>query len=357
MSAAQDPEDADGWFALGREHGMAQRHAEAEAAFRRVVALQPDLREARVNLGMALAYQGRHREAIPILAGARVPGDRSLNDILMYCILSALQGGAEPGRLAASAFEPLDAEPLVSVVTPTSNRPAMLGDALGSLASQSYRNWEAVVVNDGGADLQLPAAVTGKATYIRLEQRGGAARARNEALRAARGRVIAFLDDDDIFLPRHLECLVAGLRASGAAFAYTKSVPVEERVANGVREEIRRGFAYDYRYSRELLLVRCLMPPTTWGARREALERCGGFDEGLAWTEDWDMLLRLSALGPFHQIPEITVELRVRPGVADSTTRRIPLAPWCEEIYRRYPAGGDELIALGRSIYLESLRA
>jgi len=357
LSVAPDPSDADAWFALGREHGMAHRHAEAEAAFRRVVALRPDMREARVNLGMSLVYQGRHRDAIPLLAESRVPGDRSLNDVLMYCILSALQGESEAGGAPGSGLASLESDPLVSVVTPTSNRPGMLGDALASLAGQTYRNWEAVVVNDGGADLQLPDAVAGKATYIRLEQRGGAARARNVALRAARGRVIAFLDDDDILLPRHLECLVAGLRTSGAAFAYTKSVPVEERITDGVREEIRRGFAYDYRYSRELLLVRCLMPPTTWGARREAFERCGVFDEGLAWTEDWDMLLRLSSLGPFHRIPEVTAEIRVRPGVADSTTRRMPLAPWCEEIYRRYPAGEDDLIALGRSIYLESLPA
>jgi O-antigen biosynthesis protein len=357
LSAAPDPRDADAWFALGRDHGMAQRHAEAEAAFRKVVALKPEMREARINLGMALVYQGRHREAIPVLLEARVPGDRSLNDILMYCILSALQGGTEAKGLPVSGLAPLDPDAPVSVVIPTSNRPVMLGDALASLADQTYGNWEVVVVNDGGDDLHLPVAVAGRATYIRLEQRGGAARARNVALRAARGAVIAFLDDDDVFLPRHLECLVAGLRASGAAFAYTKSVPVEERVTDGVREEIRRGFAYDYRYSRELLLVRSLMPPTTWGARREAFERCGGFDEGLAWTEDWDMLLRLSALGPFHQIREATAEIRVRPGVADSTTRRIPLAPWCEEIYRRYPSGGDALIELGRSIYLESFAA
>lgn len=349
------PGDADAWFALGREHGMAHRHAEAEAAFRRAVELRPDMREARANLAMALVYQGRHREAIPLLVGARAPGDRSLNDVLIYCVLSALQGPAAPAPPLMPGLAPLGADPLVSVIVPTANRPALLGDALASLAGQSYPHWEAVVVNDGGEDLQLPASVAGKATCLRLPERGGAARARNVALRAARGAVIAFLDDDDIYMPRHLQALVEGLRASGAALAYTKSVPVEERLVAGGREEIRRGFAYDYRYARELLLVRSLMPPTTWGARREAFERCGGFDEALAWTEDWDMLLRLAALAPFHQVAEVTAEIRVRPGVADSTTRRLPLKPWCELIYRRYPSGGDELIELGRRVYLESL--
>lgn len=354
MSAAQDPVDADGWFELGRARGMEHRHAEAEAAFRKAVDLRPDMREARINLAMSLVYQERHREAIPLLLAARTPGDRSLNDLLIFCVLSALQGGPT-AELPPAGFAPLSPEPLVSVIVPTCNRPALLRDALASLAGQSYTRWEAIVVNDGGEDPPLPEALASRATYLRLDERGGAARARNVAIRSARGEVLAFLDDDDVYLAQHLEKLVAGLRSSGAAFAYTRSVAVEERLENGARIEVRRALPYLYRYSRALLLVRSLMPPTTWGARREAFERCGGFDEGLAWTEDWDMLLRWSGLGPFHQVPEITAEIRVRPGVADSTTRRIPLVPWCEEIYRRYPSGGDELIEIGRMVYLESI--
>lgn len=354
MSAAQDPEDADGWFERGRAHGMAHRHAEAEAAFRKAAELRPDMREARINLAMSLVYQGKHREAIAPLMAARAPGDRSLDDMLIFCVLSALQGDAAPVA-PWPGVAPLGPEPLVSVIVPTCNRPALLADALASLAGQSYPRWEAVVVNDGGEDPDVPASVASKTTYLKLDARGGAARARNVALRAAGGAVVAFLDDDDLYLPQHLEKLVAGLQASGAAFAYTKSVPVEERLEDGARLELRRGFAFEYRYSRELLLVRSLMPPTTWGARREAFERCGGFDEGLAWTEDWDMLLRLAELWPFHQVPEVTAEIRVRPGVADSTTRRLQLAPWCEEIYRRYSSGGNDLIELGRRLYLESL--
>jgi glycosyltransferase involved in cell wall biosynthesis len=274
----------------------------------------------------------------------------------MFCVLSALQAPTESARPPlVPDLSPLPAEPLVSVIVPTSNRPALLRDALAALARQSYPHWEAIVVNDGGEDLKLPADVAPRSTYLRLDERKGAAHARNVALRAARGAVIAFLDDDDIYLPAHLAKLVTGLRSSRAAFAFTKSEGVEERLEGDARHELRRGFAYDYRYARELLLVRSLMPPTTWGARREAFERCGGFDEALAWTEDWDMLLRLAALGPFHQIVEVTAEIRVRPGIADSTTRRLPLRPWCELIYRRYPSGGNELIELGRRIYFDSL--
>jgi len=312
-------------------------------------------REARVGQANDLILRGRYREAIALLAEAQVPGDRSLDDALIFCVLSALQAPADPAPPLSPGLPPLPAAPRVSVIVPTRDRPLFLRDALASLARQTYANWEVIVVNDAGADVQLPAGLAGKSTYLRLDERRGAAHARNVALRAARGEVVAFLDDDDIFLPRHLEALVESLRTQQAAFAYTKSEAVEERIEGELRHELRRGDALEYRYARELLLVRSLMPPSTWGAHRAAFERCGGFDESLAWTEDWDMLLRLAALGPFCQIREVTAEIRVRPGVADSSTRRLQLRPWCELIYRRYPSGGDALIELGRRVYLETL--
>jgi hypothetical protein len=349
------PADADAWFALGRAHGLARRHAEAEAAFRKAAEIRPAMREAQLNLAYALVHQRKFREAIPVLLAAREPGERSVNDTLMVSVLSVLQD--EPAGSSGPSLElrPLGADPLVSVVIPTRDRPAMLQDALASVARQSYRNWEAIVVNDGGGRLELPQGRAAQVTAIDLGAPQGVAHARNAALRAARGAVIAFLDDDDLFLPQHLEALVTGLRGSGAAFAYTRSIGVEERVTGGVREELRRGMPYEYRYSRALLLVRNLIPTATWGARRECFERCGGFDEGLACAEDWDMLLRLSAAVPFHLVAALTAQIRVRPSAADSVTRRVPLRPTCELLYRRYPSAGHELIELGRSVYLESI--
>jgi len=353
---APDPADADAWFALGRAHGMAQRHAEAEAAFRRAAEIRPAMRDAKLNLAYALLHQRKFREAIPVLLSAREPGERSVNDALMVSVLSALQDEPTGSPESLPALPPLVADPLVSVVIPTRERPAMLRDALASVERQSYRNWEAIVVNDGGGKLDLPEGLAAKITAIDLGAAQGVARARNVALRAARGAVIALLDDDDLFLPQHLEALVTGLRGSGAAFACTRSIGVEERVAGGVREELRRAMPYEYRYSRALLLVRNLIPTATWGARRECFERCGGFDESLACAEDWDMLLRLSAAVPFHLVAALTAEIRVRPGASDSVTRRVPLRPTCELLYRRYPSAGNELIELGRRIYMESVR-
>ena len=315
----------------------------------------PALREANLNLGFALVQQRKFREAIPVLLSARMPGDRGVNDALMVSVLSLLQH--EPAGRAAGPFDlaPLGADPLVSVVIPTRDRPGMLRDALLSVGGQTYGRWEAIVVNDGGAKPSIPEELAAKVVYFEFGAPQGVARARNAGLRAARGAVVAFLDDDDIYLPRHLETLVGALRESGAALAYTRSVGVEERIEGHTRLELRRGLPYEYQYARALLLVRNLIPTANWGVRRECFERCGGFDEGLACAEDWDMLLRLSAVAPFHLVAAITAQIRVRSGVPDNVTRRIPLRPTCELLYRRYPDEGSELIALGRRIYLESV--
>lgn len=297
--------------------------------------------------------QGRFGEAIAVLRAVHVPGDRDIGNLLMVCVLSALQD--EPAQAPVFTAAAIGTEPLVSVIIPTRDRAEMLRDALDSVGRQTYARWEALVVNDGGVPVGVPDALSGRVSVIDLPERRGVAYARNAALREARGDVIAFLDDDDIFLPEHLAMLVAGLREGGTAFACTRSVGVEERLENGARVELRRGMPYEYRYSRALLLVRNLIPTANWGVRRECFARLGGFDETLACAEDWDMLLRISTVTALHSIPALTAEMRVRPAAADSVTQRIPLRPTCELLYRRYPSGGHPLIELGRSVYLESV--
>jgi len=236
----------------------------------------------------------------------------------------------------------------------------MLRDALESVARQGYRHWEAVVVNDGGQDVadavrSLPPDAAQRVTLLASESSQGAAGARNMALRAARGSIIAFLDDDDLYLPGHLDALVFAMRASGAPFAYTQSAAVEEKIVDGRRVEGRRGEPRKYRYSRAVLQVRNVIPTACWGIRRECFDLYGGFDESLPCAEDWDLLLRYSEKVPFRRVPEVTAEIRVRIDVADSVTQRTPLRPMCDLFYRRHPSRGHELIELGREIYLASV--
>jgi glycosyltransferase involved in cell wall biosynthesis len=356
------PDSVELWFTLGRAQGMLDRHSEAETAFGRAAQLRPQMHEAHLNLALSRVYQRKLRDAIPAFVAARrlKPVSPGLDQTLFDTLQSVLQqeGGGPTRRLQLPL---LGSHPLVSVVVPTRDRNTLLKDALESVARQTYRNWEVIVVNDGGEDIAgvinaLPVEAAARISALRLSSPAGPGHARNRAIEAARGEIVAFLDDDDRYLPGHLEALVAGLRESGAGVAYTLSEKVNERLAGNQRVELQRNPVFqDLGYSRELLLVRNFIPIDNWGIRRACFEQCGAFDENLACMEDWDLLLRFSERSDFHRIPQVTAEVRVRRGTNDSITTRTPALSTYKLLYGRYPTRGNDWIELARELYLNAL--
>ena len=360
---ALSPDNVEAWFTLGQAQGMRERHAAAEQAFRNAARLRPGMHEAHFNVALSLAYQEKLRESVGSFVAARAlaPDIPGLEPALLEVLLQILQDEHHADAGAKPKLPALAEAPLLSVVVPTQNRLPMLRDALESVCAQSYRNWEAIVVNDGGEDISavlksLPADAAGKVSAIQSQRPLGQASARNRGIGAVRGDIVAFLDDDDRYKPNHFEALVAGLRGSGAAIGYTRAEAVWEKIVNGRRVDLRRGPASPwFRYARALLLVRNCMPIDNWAVRRECFEQCGHFDESLPCAEDWDLLLRLSAQFDFQQIAEMTTEVRVREEAVDSVSKRNPLRPVCALLYRRYAANGHELVELARELYLKSL--
>ncbi len=361
---ARHPDSADAWLALGEVRGMLDLDAPAEQAFRSAVALAPQRHEAQFNLALALTYQQRLREAVPhfVLArrlNAAIPG---LDALLLDVVLRLLQSES-PAPAPAFSATPLPANPLVSVIIPTRDRPALLSDALQSVCRQTYTRWEAVVVNDGGADVTavstviagLPAAMASRVTLLNAATPGGPARARNRAIAAARGAVLAFLDDDDLYHPHHLQTLVEGLADPRHGACHTRSEGVMETLTDGRRIEHTRGAAFaGFQYARLVLEVRNVIPINTWGLRRDCLAAAGPFDETLACAEDWEMLLRLSACTAINALPVTTTEVRMRENATDSVSTRSRLRPVCEIIYDRHHSA-HPLVALARELYLASL--
>ena len=279
-------------------------------------------------MGLALACQDRLRESIPhfVRARALAPASPEFQQTLFPILVTLLQ--EEPAPPPQWAPPPLEAQPLVSVIIPTRDRPALLERALASVERQTYQHREAVVVDDA--------------------QGRGPAATRNAGIARARGSVLAFLDDDDLYAARHLEILVEALRTSNAAMAYTGVELVEE---TSEQVEVRRQpFLPGLRYSRALLLVRNYVPINGWALRRECFDH---FNEELGYLEDWDFLLRLSSRAAIHQVEATTAEYRVTQGAADSISKRHRHRPAVEAMYRRHPAEG--LVALARELYLESL--
>lgn len=196
----------------------------------------------------------------------------------------------------------------VSVVVTTRDRPRLLDDALASIARQTHPPAEVRLADAGTAPVDL-APRRGLTIVAAAGLR--AAESRNRAAGGAGGDILAFLDDDDRWLPEHLAGLVAAIE-DGAALAFRDSVIVRETVgADGTREDVdRRTIARDW--DDALMRTDDFLPPSAWGVRRSLFEELGGFDPTFRFSDDWDFLLRARQLTTPVRVPGVTVEIRMR---------------------------------------------
>lgn len=203
----------------------------------------------------------------------------------------------------------------IAVVIPTFDRPDQLEEALTSVAGQSRLPDEVHVVVDAGPSIarlenQFSSRFLLQIHHLR-ENRGQAA-ARNHALARIRSDAVAFLDDDDLFLERHLERLERALsQDSSLALVYDDC-------------EIRRGEETPGRqitrdYDPGLMRRYDYIPTSCWLTRHDAVTRAGGFDETFRCYEDWDLLLRLGAWGGIRRVPGSGVIIRI--GAASQSLR------------------------------------
>lgn len=249
-------------------------------------------------------------------------------------------------RAAGSAYEPS-----FSVVLTTFNRPQLLLDALASLDGQSFRDFEAILVNDHGEGVEgLLSEFAFPITYLRQGCNLGPAAARNAAHRLARGRYVVYLDDDDIFLPEHLQTLAEAIALHPGEVVYSDALFVVERIDNGVRHVLQEEQRYAHgNYSRERLLVDNYIPVNTFAWPREIGAEIGGFDERLSGLEDWDFLLRLAARLPFHHVQKETAQVRMRASDAVPDRRS-------QQALKNYPQLYQELYSRHSDLGVEQVR-
>jgi hypothetical protein len=189
----------------------------------------------------------------------------------------------------------LHAEPLVSVILPTHDRPKHVARAIASVYAQRYPNWELLVVEDGdGADSESVVAAFAE-TRIRWQRIdwGGVCTARNAALRSAAGELIAYLDDDNMMDSDWLY-------AVGWAFGQRPDVDVlygafvvddilrVDGSGSGALPEL-----FLHPFSREAL--RHGNPADIGAIAHRAGLPGAWFDESLETMGDWDLLVRLTA--------------------------------------------------------------
>jgi len=202
--------------------------------------------------------------------------------------------------------------PLVTVLVPTFNRRGPLREALDSLVAQTYAHFEAFVINDGGEPVRdiVEAFADPRLTLIDRRENRGKAASLNEALDRARGTYVAYLDDDDLFYPRHLQCLVEALEADGVCgVAYTDLYKVHCRVLpDGTRQVLGKVVNVCRDFDRFFLCYFNHTLHVSLMHRRDLLARTGPYDESLGILIDWDMTRRLAFFSDFLHVPEVTGE-------------------------------------------------
>jgi glycosyltransferase involved in cell wall biosynthesis len=236
--------------------------------------------------------------------------------------------GAAPRLGGALAREraPRTNGPLLSAIVRTFDRPQLLARALDSLAAQTYRDIEAVVVNDAGPDVaSLLARYEGRLAirYVRHERNAGVTPALNAGARLATGTYVGYLDDDDVWYPDHAARLVDALERTGAAVAYANCIAEYADVAG--ERIVPREYAIftDRDFEKDAFLNDNLATIHSFVHRRDLFERFGAFDESLSACEDWEMWLRMSRAIDFVHVDHVTVEYSWRwdPGKTNMTSR------------------------------------
>lgn len=131
-----------------------------------------------------------------------------------------------PSHRNDTGVPPSDTKPIVSIVTPAYNAASYVGATIASVQAQEFRDWEMLVVDDCSKDntIDVVRALAEHDPRVRLlpqAKNGGPAAARQRAVDEARGRYIAFLDSDDVWLPGKLERQLAFMQETGTALSFT----------------------------------------------------------------------------------------------------------------------------------------
>lgn len=198
----------------------------------------------------------------------------------------------------------------VTVITRTRNRPALLREAIASIRAGSYPA-RIVVVNDGGTSVRDVVGGTDDLDLIENETSRGRAEALNAGARAARTEWVAFLDDDDLYEPEHLQVLASAAAEGRQRATYSDAISIflvpDDRGGWTERDRLR---LFAENFDADLLLIDNYIPLPTLLVRREDVLDIGGFDPDFDLFEDWDFLIRLSRRGEFRRVPRITCAIR-----------------------------------------------
>ncbi len=207
-------------------------------------------------------------------------------------------------------------KPIVSVIIPTYNRAKWLEKSIKSVLNQTYQDFELIVVDDGSTDNTKKVVESFKDERIRFFQQTkafpiksqGAAAARNIGIKKAKGRLIAFNDDDDLWRKRKLEKQVSAFKRTGkkTGVIYTRIVRYRGKEKFFLPyEEVTKK---EGNVHRNLFLEDWVVAMSSALVKKECFQKVGLFDERFPRYQDLELWLRISKDYYFKYLPEVLVD-------------------------------------------------
>jgi glycosyltransferase involved in cell wall biosynthesis len=218
--------------------------------------------------------------------------------------------------------------PLVSILIRTVDRGAWLEQTLATVANQTWRNVEAVVIEDGPA---RSAAIVDRfrdrlnVRYRATGTKMGRARAGNIALAEARGEWLNFLDDDDLLFADHVEVLVDTVQRHGTMGAYGLAWETPTRIIDrdaARYEELSYHTRHRHPFDRLALWHHNIFPIQAVLFHRSLYERHGGLTEDMEQLEDWNLWTRYTLEDDFVLVEKTTSKYRVPASVREAAARQ-----------------------------------
>ena len=185
------------------------------------------------------------------------------------------------------------------MIIPTRNRATLLPRAVCSVLAQTCADFELIIVDDHSTD-ETPAVIGAfrdrRIRSLRHERNIGQSGAYNSGIACARGEFVAFLDDDDEWLPHKLAAQVAVLDAApsrvGLVYGWRDVMSETSNRAIRTVRETMRGDLFE-----PMLALDLPVPPSSWLLRKSVAESVGGFDEGRSAENDLDFMVRVCEQG------------------------------------------------------------
>lgn len=237
----------------------------------------------------------------------------------------------------------MDTSGLISIIIPSHNHRRYVVDAVMSVLSQTYREIELVVIDDGSSDgsPDLIAAIKDSRLTLVRQQNKGAHAAINRGLEMARGDFVAILNSDDLYHPRRLEKAITAFRNDRDLELVSSWIDIVN--SDGSIIATKKGWdnlhpwplrcaeasyktTNDFRLN---LLASNFVSTTSNIVGRKALFGKVGRMRNLKFVHDWDFLLRASAIAKCAQIPEPLIKYRVHGSNTITTDRRAMLFEIC----------------------------